>query len=166
MKPTLFYSLTAVAVALIVPSAGFAHVTIGGLQPGPFKTAARTSYLLRAPNEKDKQNTIRLEVTVPAAVQNAISVKKVAGWKVKLTTEGSGEAAKITKIVYTATKAAEIPPHFYEEWPLRIQNPATAGAVCFPVLQIYRGLGGGTETVAWTGDTGSDLPAPCITVVE
>lgn len=153
-------------VATIVPVAAFAHVTITGAQPGPYKTAARTSYAFRVPNEKDKQNTIRIEVTVPEAVQDAISLRKVPGWKVKPTLQGSGEGARITAVTYVATKAAEIPPHFFEEFPIRLRNPLTAQSICFPVVQVYRGIRGGTEAVLWTGAPESDTPAPCLAIVD
>ncbi len=164
--------LVAAVAAATAPRLADAHATISGVQPGPYKTAARTSYVIRVPNEKAKQNTIRLEVQVPAAVQQAISVKKVAGWKTKLVTQPTGQSdadgnpiVNVTKIVYSATRSAEIAPHFFEEWPVRFQNPATPQSLCFPMIQTYRGLHGGVDVVSWTGDPSSETPASCVSIV-
>lgn len=48
---------------------------------------------------------------------------------------------------------------------MRMQNAATEQSVCFPIVQVYRGVSGGTETVSWTGAPGSETPAPCLSIV-
>lgn len=163
----------AAALLLAVPTAAFAHATISGLQPAPYKTAARTAYLIRVPNEKASQNTIRLDVFVPGPVQEKIKVKKVPGWKIKLHTRDTGgvdaEGAPIkaiTRITYYAHRQGEIEPHFYEEFPVRFQNPAEATRLCFPMVQMYRGKKRGTvERAFWTGPSGSAKPASCLDIV-
>jgi uncharacterized protein YcnI len=163
------------AVTLATAPTAFGHATISAIQPqGDLKTAKRTSYVVRSPNEKDTQNVRRVDLFVPAQLQEAISVKKVAGWKIKLKKKDTGKVSSegskimaITQVTWYASKDAEIEPHMYEEFPVRFQNPATPMRLCFPIVELYgpKTKGGDVERVFWTGATGSEKPASCLDFV-
>jgi hypothetical protein len=169
----------ALIAALAVPALSSGHTTISALQPqGPALTAQRTAYVVRAPNETPKQNTYRITMLVPAAVQQAISIKHDSAWntKVSRTKTGAKDADgnpiySITRVSWTArTRGDEIQPFEYGEFPVRFQNPATAQQLCFGFWQYYRnaktGLRRKPEIVKWTGASNSDTPASCVQVVD
>ncbi len=79
------------AVLAVTPLAG-GHSTVSLLQPqGKVLTSARAAYVLRAPNEKAKQDTIMVTMHVPEAVQTSISVKQTPDWSVVLKRRATGQ---------------------------------------------------------------------------
>jgi uncharacterized protein YcnI len=176
MKKTILAAATA---ALALPAAASAHTTISALQPqGPLLTSARTSYLVRSPNETPVQSTWKIVMYVPQQVQTAISVKTLPDWKIRLKTSDTGQRdsegnpiTAISQISWTAkTKDDEIAPHFYGEWPVRFQNPSTAGKLCFGFSQYYTNAKDGShrkpDIVQWTGGADSEHPSSCITIAD
>lgn len=167
----------AAAAALALPAYAGAHAVVSTLQPqGDALTARRTAYVLRVPNERDRTDTYKVVLNVPEAVQEAISVRTLPGWKVTRTRKDTGkrneEGGKIfavTKITWTAkSRDDRIPPGFYGEFYFRFQNPATAQTLCFPTLQYYtpERRGGRSEIVRWTGAPESETPASCVQIKE
>jgi uncharacterized protein YcnI len=175
------------AAALGVPATAGAHATVTPMQPqGNALTSARTLYVLRVPNETAKTDTFRVKLFVPAAVQESIALKKKPGWDMKLTTRNTGKkdadgapVPAISRVTWTAKRGSEIAPHFFDDFELRFQNPATPQTACFPVHQTYgittkRKTRSGrtvftrkpTETVKWTGSETSDKPASCVSFVS
>jgi hypothetical protein len=138
-------------------------------------------YVLRVPNEKPKQATYKVILHVPAAIQERISVKQVSDWRVRLTRKDTGRKDEegnaiyaITAISWTARKGAEIDPHFFGDFYIRIQNPTTAQQLCFPTLQYYegarsskrkRGKRAKPEVVKWIGPPTAEFPASCVNVL-
>lgn len=170
-------AIVAVAAAALPALAG-AHATVSPLQPqGAALTSARTTYVVRAPNETSSLFTKRIQMVVPEAVQEGISVLKMRDWKTRLTRvptgakdENGDTIKKTTRITWTARRGAAFGPGFFGEWEIRFQNPATAQKLCFPIHQYYRAKrvkGHKTETlwVHWTGGEGSEYPASCVNVV-
>ncbi|MGH2979946.1 MAG: DUF1775 domain-containing protein, partial [Solirubrobacterales bacterium] len=149
----------AIAALMSLPAGAGAHATVTPFQPqtSPL-TAARTLYVLRVPNEHATKGTYKVSLYVPAALQEAIAVRQVSDWKVRLRRRDTGkvnEGAKlyaIEKITWTARKGATIEPGFFGDFFLRWQNPVAAGTYCFPVNQYYRATGRKRqkpETVRW-----------------
>jgi len=169
-------SLTGVAlVAAVAAPFAIGHATVSLLQPqGKALTAARTTYILRVPNERAAQSTFSVTMNVPEAVQRAISVKQMADWTIKLQRRDTGEKNAegdaifaVEKVTWRAKKGNMIKPGFYGEFQFRLQNPATPQKLCFPTDQWYNAkLKGGTnELVSWSGDAASATPASCVDVV-
>lgn len=168
----------AVAAGAALPTAASAHTTISALQPqGPLLTSARTSYVVRSPNETPSQRTWKIVMYVPTPVQTSISVLQRPDWKARLTTKSTGTndsegnpVLAITKISWTAkAKDDEIAPRFYGEWPVRFQNPAFATQLCFGFSQYYTNKNGSRSTpeiVNWTGPASSEHPSSCLNVVD
>jgi hypothetical protein len=116
-------------------------------------------------------------------VQERISVRQVADWNVRLTRKDTGKKDEegnpvyaITAISWTAKKGAEIKPHFFGDFYIRIQNPVAPQQLCFPTLQYYeseRATRAKTkkrkrarpEIVSWTGPPTAEFPASCVSVV-
>jgi uncharacterized protein YcnI len=170
------------AAALLLPAIAGAHAVVSPSQPQTTPlTAARTSYVLRVPNEKPDQATYKVKLLVPTSVQEAISVRQVADWKARLKRKDTGkkdaEGHKlyaITSITWTAKRGSEIEPAFFGEFYFRFQNPVQPQKLCFPTLQFYRPAGfdklsrkakrkAKPEVVRWTGPSTAEFPASCVT---
>ena len=172
------------AALLAIPAGAGGHATVSPFHPQTTPlTAARTSYVVRVPNEKSAQNTYKVTLFVPAALQEAISVKQVADWSVRLKRRDTGKKNEdgdplyaITSISWIAKKGSEIRPGFFGEFFVRWQNPVQAGKFCFPINQYYRAKGydklsrrakrnAKPERVAWAGPSDAEFPASCVTTV-
>jgi uncharacterized protein YcnI len=176
-------AVTAIAL-LAVPALAGGHATVSPVQPQTTPlTAARTSYVLRVPNEKSQQSTYKVTLFVPTALQELISVKQQADWSTRLRRRDTGKKNEdgdplyaITSISWVAKKGSEIKPGFFGEFFIRFQNPVQPGKFCFPTNQYYRAKGynklskrakrrAKPELVAWTGPSSAEFPASCITTV-
>ena len=178
-KTTALAIAGALAAAAALPGAASAHTTISALQPqGTPLTSARTTYVVRSPNETPKQNTWRIVMLVPTPIQPLISVKHTSDWRIKIKKVATGQKDSegnainnITAVTWTAkTTGDEIAPSEFGEWLVRFQNPATSGQQCFGFLQYYRNAKTGSrakpEVVSWTGSSTSETPASCITIAD
>ena len=152
----LLGSALALAALAALPAGAGAHATVSPFQPqtSPL-TAARTLY-------------------VPAPLQEAISVRQVSDWKVRLRRRDTGKVSDgekvyaIEKITWTARKGATIEPGFFGDFFLRWQNPVVAGQFCFSINQYYKTTGKRrqrAEVVRWNGPPESERPASCVTTV-
>lgn len=163
--------------ALAVPALSSGHATVSALQPqGPSLTGARGTYVVRAPNEREAQNTWKIVLHVPAQIQEGISFRQVPDWRLKIVRDDTGKKGEggsrifaVKRVAWTAkTREAEIEPGMFGEWAIRWVNPATPATLCFGVLQYYRNTHGKRvkpEVVSWTGDSAtSDTPRSCIDV--
>jgi hypothetical protein len=170
--------VSAGAVALAVPALSSGHATVSALQPqGPVLTAARGTFAVRAPNERESQSTWKIIMDVPAAIQESFSVRQSPDWKVRIQRVDTGRRGEsgsrifaIRRVSWTARSAdAEIEPGMFGEWSVRWANPATAQKLCFGISQYYRNTRGKRikpEIVNWTGNPAtSETPRSCIDVV-
>ena len=175
-------ALGAMVALLAVPAGAGAHATVSPFHPQSTPlTAARTSYVLRVPNEKGEQSTYKTTLFVPAALQEVISVKQQGDWSVRLKRRDTGKKNDegetiyaITSISWIAKKGSEVKPGFFGEFFIRFQNPVQPGKFCFPVNQYYRAKGftklskrqqrsAKPELVSWSGPSDAEFPASCIT---
>jgi uncharacterized protein YcnI len=167
------------AASLAVPAAAGAHATVNAMQPqGKSLTAARQAYVVRVPNEQINADTYQVSMFVPPAVKESIRVMKKPGWRVTLAVSTTGAKTPegepiiaVNKITWTArTRGAAISPLFYDEFPVRWQNPAEPQRTCFWIYQTYGNVKGSRwdklETVKWSGGSASDTPASCISFTE
>jgi uncharacterized protein YcnI len=177
-RPALAAAVAAAGIAtLVVPSLSSGHATVSALQPqGTSLTAARGTFVVRAPNEREVQNTWKIVMNVPDAIQESITFKQIPDWRIKIiradtgrTAEGGSKIFAVKRVAWTAkTKDAEIEPGMFGEWSVRWVNPATPTTLCFGILQYYRNTHGKRvkpEVVSWTGDPATaDTPRSCIDV--
>jgi uncharacterized protein YcnI len=165
----------AIAALAALPAGAGAHATVSPFQPqtSPL-TAARTLYVLRVPNEHATKGTYKVSLYVPAPLQEAITVRQVSDWSVRLRRKDTGKVNEgekvyaIEKITWTARKGATIEPGFFGDFFLRWQNPIAAGQLCFSINQYYRTTGKRrqkAEVVRWNGPPESEHPASCVTTI-
>ena len=176
MKRMISIGLAASAAILAVAPFASGHATVSLLQPqGKALTAARVAYVLRAPNERAKQDTIMVTMYVPEAAQASISVKQTPDWTVVLKRRDTGQVDAegnpryaIERVTWIAKKDMRIKPGFYGEWSFRMQNPATPQRLCFAIDQWYtkKTADGKPELVKWSGASDSATPASCVDVVS
>ncbi len=171
-------ALAAAAVAaLAVPALSSGHATVSPLQPqGTPLTAARGTFVVRAPNERERQSTWKIVLYVPAAIQESFSVRQDPSWKINIIRQDTGRKGEsgspvfaVTRVSWTArTPEAEIEPGMFGEWAARWVNPVTPAKLCFGIAQYYRNADGSRrkpEIVNWTGDPAtSDTPRSCVDV--
>jgi uncharacterized protein YcnI len=172
----------AAGIALLsMPAGAGAHATVSPFQPQtPPLTAARTLYVLRVPNEEESLVTYKVVLPVPAALQEAISVKAAPGWRTRLTRKWTGKTEKFgnevvkiygtSKITWIAKRREGIRPGFFDDFFLRFQNPSQAQQICFPVFQYYgtarrSGKFKLAKTVNWNGPPNSEAPASCVNIL-
>ncbi len=168
----------AAGAALAIPTLSSGHSTVSALQPqGPSLTGARGTFVVRSPNETPKQNTWKIVMYVPAAIQESFSVKQDPNWKIRLVREDTGKKGEsgsavlaIKRVSWTArNRNAEIEPGMFGEWPVRWVNPVAPTKLCFGIAQYYRNSNGSrkrSEIVNWTGDPATaEHPRSCIDVV-
>jgi uncharacterized protein YcnI len=159
--------LAATTLALVVPAAAQAHVTV---QPNTAAAGAFTRLDVRVPNERDDATTTKIAVQFPAGFADA-SYEANPNWTVKVTKKklatpvktDDGEVTEgVDTITWTAKDSADaIPPGAFEDFGLSVQVPGKAGdKLTFKALQTYSDK----QVVRWIGDEGSDTPAPTVSV--
>jgi uncharacterized protein YcnI len=159
--------LAATTLALVVPAAAQAHVTV---QPNTAAAGAFTRLDVRVPNERDDATTTKIAVQFPAGFADA-SYEANPNWTVKVTKKklatpvktDDGEVTEgVDTITWTAKSSADaIPPGAFEDFGLSVQVPGKAGdTLTFKALQTYSDK----QVVRWIGDEGSDTPAPTVSV--
>ena len=168
--------LALIGVALLcLPATAGAHATVTPFQPqtAPL-TAARALYVVRVPNEQAKKGVYKVSLYVPAPIQEAISVKQISDWKVRLRRRDTGKLNEgnkvyaIEKITWIAKKGATVEPGFFGDFLVRWQNPVQPQQLCFSIFEYYKTTGKRrekAEVVRWNGPPNSEHPASCVTTV-
>ena len=167
----------AAAATLCAPASAGAHATVNAMQPqGKSLTAARQLFHVRVPSERTDASTYRVSLFVPPAIQQSIRVAKKPGWRVTLSKKDTGikgpegdAIVAVEKVTWTATrKSAAIDPLFFDDFPVRWQNPAKPQRICFWIWQTYGKYAASrwdrVETVKWTGNSSSETPASCLNI--
>ena len=168
--------VSAGSIALALPALSSGHATVSAFQPqGTALTGARGTFVARAPNETEAQNTFKIVLYVPEALQESISVQQSPDWRIRMQRvdtgkkgEEGGKVFAIKRISWTAkTKAAEIEPGMFGQWAVRWVNPLEPQKLCFPIAQYYRNKNGkriNPEIVNWNGPADAEHPASCVDV--
>jgi periplasmic copper chaperone A len=157
------------ALALAVPSAAGAHVT---LQPNTAVAGAYTVENVRVPNERDKASTVKVDLQLPHGFVAASYEPKI-GWSVKVTkaklakpiqTDDGPIDEEVRRITFTGHGTnGKIRPGQFMDFPLSVQIPGKPGdKLTFKAIQTYSN----GEVVRWIGAPDSDTPAPIVTVVK
>lgn len=150
------------ALALLVPAAAQAHVT---LQPNEAPEGAYTVLDVRVPNESDSENTTKVAVQFPEGFGD-VSFQPVPGWKVEVVhdklkkpiqTDDGPITEGVKEVIFSGGKLA---PGEFQDFPLSVQIPGKAGEeLTFKAVQTYEG-----EVVRWIGAPESEHPAPQVLV--
>jgi uncharacterized protein YcnI len=162
-------ALAAGAVALALPAAASAHVTV---QPSSAAAGGFTRLDVRVPNERDDAGTIKVDVKLPPGFIFA-SYEPVPGWDVKVirekldepvaTDEGFEVDEQVSRIVWTGHGSqGVIGPGQFRDFGLSVAIPdgKPGDKLTFKALQTYQG----GEVVRWIGAPDSDEAAPQLTL--
>ena len=162
---------TVAAGALALPAIADAHVT---LQPRtPQTPGAYTVLTMRVPNERDDASTTKVRLQVPDGIY-AVSYRPVPGWRIAvrttplatpLETEDGPITHRVSSIIFRGSGKGlgRIAPGQFQEFALSLRLPERPGAtLTFPAIQTYSS----GEVVRWTGPSGSDRPAPTVTLAD
>jgi uncharacterized protein len=154
------------AVALAVPAAAQAHVT---LQPKQAPADGYTRLDVRVPNEEDAKATTKVVVQMPPGFAG-VSYEPVPGWRTAVATRKLATPIKtddgtlteeVARITFTATGQGLAPGQFQDfGLSLRLPDKPAGTKITFKALQTYEG---GT-VVRWIGAPDSDRPAPQVTL--
>jgi uncharacterized protein len=162
MKARKLVPAALLALALLVPAAAGAHVTV---QPNEAPEGAYTVLDVRVPNESDSENTTKVAVQFPEGFGD-VSYQAVPGWKVEVVhdklkkpiqTDDGPITEGVKEVVFSGGKLA---PGEFQDFPLSVQIPGKAGEeLTFKAVQTYEG-----EVVRWIGAPETEHPAPQVLV--
>jgi periplasmic copper chaperone A len=151
------------AMALLVPAAAQAHVT---LQPNEAPEGAYTVLDVRVPNESDSENTTKVAVQFPEGFGD-VSYQAVPGWQVEvihqklkkpIQTDDGPVTEGVKEVIFSGGK---LPPGQFQDFPLSLQIPGKAGEeLTFKAVQTYE-----KEVVRWIGAPETEHPAPQVLVL-
>jgi len=143
-------AMTAVAVLAFAAAPAFGHAVVS---PPVVESGALQVFTLSVPTERDDRLTTGIELTVPKGF--AIdSFAPARGWKRNVASTGSGETAVVTTVTWTG---GSVPTG--EDAVFQFNATAsTSQTYTFKVRQTYDD----EAVVDWSGDEGSDTPAPRI----
>ena len=134
------------AVASLLATTTYAHITVQPKQSAPGKTE---TYTLRVPTEKAIP-TIGVEVEFPETLE-VTSFEAKPGWKIE---EKKNAAGKLIGVVLSGS----IPPAQSVQFNFTARNPSGEGKLSFKAIQVYQD----GSKVEWTGPEGSRMPAPFV----
>jgi periplasmic copper chaperone A len=143
-------AMTAVAVLAFAAAPAFGHAVVS---PPVVESGALQVFTLSVPTEREDRLTTGIELTVPKGF--AIdSFAPARGWKRNVASTGSGETAVVTTVTWTG---GSVPTG--EDAVFQFNATAsTSQTYTFKVRQTYDD----EAVVDWSGDEGSDTPAPRI----
>jgi uncharacterized protein len=163
MKAKSLAVVALLALALLVPAAAEAHVT---LQPNEAPEGAYTVLDVRVPNETDSANTTEVAVQLPEGFGD-VSYQAVPGWQVKVVhdklkkpieTDDGPVTEGVSEVIFSGGK---LPPGEFQDFPLSVQIPGKAGEeLTFKAVQTYDN----GEVVRWIGAPETEHPAPQVLV--
>ncbi len=146
MKKHMLIFVSALSV-LLAPASVSAHVTV---TPGEAKSGERVTFAVNAPNEKQVSVT-KIRVVIPSQLKSVTPFVKT-GWNVDVIREGSGEAERVTEIVWSG---GTIPVGLRDEFKFRSQVPVDNTELFWKAYETYED---GTE-VAWDQPAESESTA-------
>lgn len=158
-KKSLILASTAIvagaALALAVPLAASAHVTIGTNQadPGSYPVVD-----FKVPTESATATTTAIDIALPQETPfGHVAYVPVPGWTTELVHEGD----TVTHVIWTAQPGSEITADQYGIFPVLLGGVPDTGSIVLAVAQTYSD---GT-VVDWseTGE-GAEHPAPILYV--
>ena len=104
--------------------------------------------MLRVPNEKGEQNTYKVTLFVPTALQEVISVKQQGDWSVRLKRRDTGKKNEegepvyaITSISWIAKKGVGDQAGLLRRVLHPVPEPGAAGQVLLPDQPVLPGEG-------------------------
>jgi periplasmic copper chaperone A len=162
-------SMLALLICLLVltmPAGAAAHIRV---QPEEVEAGAYTVLQVNVPNESRDLATTKVVLEFPPGFTYALH-RPVAGWSadVKMTKAaksiigGQSVPAGVGRVTWTARqRGAEIQPEQFEEFPIAVEVPETAGdRITFKAMQTYEN----GDVVRWVGGPNSQEPAPQLLV--
>jgi uncharacterized protein YcnI len=151
------------AVALVLPGAASAHVTVN---PNKVPADSFARFDVRVPNEQEKADTTKVTVQLPEGLLFA-SFQPKPGWTrtttmVKLAQPVTSDDGTVTERVATVTwSGGKIAPGEFDEFGFTAKVPDTVGKMLvFPSVQTYSN----GDVVRWIGSPDADEPAPRVTL--
>jgi len=143
------------AAALAFAGSAWAHASVS---PPVALDKTLQQFTLSVPTEKEDAFTTEVEVTVPAGFGIDSFEPPAAGWKMQVSSTGSGESAVVQKVKWTG---GHVPTD--QDSVFRF-SASTSGAktYTFHVRQTYSD----GSVVDWSGPEASDTPAPTLEAVS
>lgn len=164
MKVKSLVPAALLALALLVPAAAQAHVTV---QPNEAPEGAYTVLDVRVPNESSSEDTTKVAVQFPEGFGD-VSYQAVPGWNVKVVhaklakpiqTDDGPVTEGVSEVIFSGGK---LPPGEFQDFPLSVQIPGKAGdELTFKAVQTYE-----HEVVHWIGAPETEHPAPQVLVTS
>jgi uncharacterized protein YcnI len=141
--------LTAAVAVGTHAGAASAHVEVS---PDEVAPGAFTTFRFTVPNETVDQDTIAVDVEVPAGF-TVDSAQALPGWT---TVVDSAPDGTITRLHW---RSGHLAPHTFAEFAVRARAPRHPGPLAFELTQRYE-----RSVVRWSGPVDAARPAPVLTV--
>jgi uncharacterized protein YcnI len=145
----------ALAVALIVPAASWAHARVS---PPVSVKGVLQLYSLAVPTEKSGLTTSKLVMTVPSGFGIDSFVPPPPGWHQQVQQTGSGDSAVVEKVTWTGGDTPTGEDSLFQF----LAQPSASKTYTFQVQQTYSD----GSIVDWAGSESSAAPAPTIQVKD
>jgi uncharacterized protein YcnI len=155
-----------IAIALVVPAAASAHVS---MHPNAVPAGANATLDIRVPTESDTAKTTKLQVKFPPGFIG-VATQPPPGWTSKVLTTKLAKPVQtddgpidtqVSEVDWTAGTGAGIPPGQFANFPISVALPGRPGQVlAFKTVQTYSD----GKVARWIGPPSSDQPAPTIDV--
>lgn len=162
MRRAFVAALTGAIVAALAPVAA-AHVTV---QPTEAIAGSFSRFVVRVPNERPDQDTVKVTVKLPPLA--FLSFEPKDGWKRKTKTVELEEPImafdqEITETIGKVTwSGGRIGPGEFLEFGFSARMPDGEETLVFDAIQKYTG----GEVVRWTGAADSETPAATVTTYD
>jgi uncharacterized protein YcnI len=140
----------ALTCSLVAAPAAFGHAIVS---PPVFEKGVDQVFTLAVPTEKEDLTTTKVQLTVPEGF-SIDSFEAVDGWDRQVQTSGSGENARVQSVTWSGGAVKTDDDAIFRF----VGAAESSGSVTFQVRQTYSD----GSVVEWSGDPGSDTPAPQI----
>lgn len=122
--------MAAVTVALMAPTTIFAHVAV---LPNTVGVGSSQTFDIGVPSELD-QPTVGLRLVLPSGLEEVTPNVK-PGWTIDIKKSGTGDAAKVTEIDWTA---GSVPAGQRDDFLFRAQVPSSVTTLNWKAYQTYQ----------------------------
>jgi uncharacterized protein len=167
LKRTALFCAT--AVALLLPAAAQAHVSI---HPNTVPEGAFATLDLRVPGEEENAYAYKVDTLLPAGFTD-VDVQNVPAWTAKVVTKKLAKpiqtddgpvSEEVSQVIWTGNKSVDgrLDDGRFMQFPLSIAMPGNiAGkSLAFKTLEYYSN----GKIIHWIGAPNAEFPAPTINI--
>lgn len=160
---------SAMALALLVPAAAQAHVSV---HPNTVPAGAFATLNVRVPGEEEKAYAYKVDTLFPSGFTD-VSIQNVPGWTAKVVTRKLAKpietddgpvTEEVSQVIWTGDKSVDgrLDNGTFMQFPLSVAIPKNLSgkSLAFKTLEYYSS----GKVVRWIGAPNAEFPAPTINI--